>query len=791
MIIGPAGSGKSWILGSLEELWRQNSWPSIKVSGDRAQSSRSFYPFHRALAANSSAMKRHILAKRSVAKTGTLVPFAGDLVEFIADTLLNLKERKQAAKSSFLNEEEQEILFEIQELAGKKPLLVVGDDFQYWDSESMALLKLFSNSDIQSAYPFTRYLRLVCAINSSFTSDISDYISGPGPDAIEWRLQYLRIDVLEAALREFGFQGSLPAVDLHAIYSATSGHLEIIKRLAEYLSQGSVITTTARSYRDILDELIEKRILRLGPDGLRLINLLEFASLTGTNISSPELNCLADSANDKTLISLLPLAIEMEFIKQESGQTLFTHEVVQQYFHGKTVHNPDIHAAFAECIGRLRPADYRGRAVQLYAANKREDANIFFFLEYLQSLRNGDGLVTERLDEICSTTNDQDRAEFYRKLSSSYKHYFTEKLQPAIGILERIEDVFHPALIAEKDYLWALCLKKSNLREHLVFAKRLLESWLWLKNSESEQWFRMVSLLMIIEANDGQFTEAKFHEREVVSYLSARINYDQFAIAGLNLLRRRCAALHPAEIATERCRSSASYFGPQEDGSTPRNPVQFYLSLSNLSGNLIMIGSYDEAITVAKHATSIAQEFSYARFPRPQIPINNLVVSATLAQSISSHSAIRFLEAAINSAKGIGEIILLANNCAVVKALAGRLYEASDDLGQMLGICRNDAYCSYFLASNFVSTKFLLNGDCDLGKKEWDELYESIPEVADKRFLVKRHQLQREAFDVVPVSDYLSWDNFLRERYPDQLGPVWKFYGRGFIFSDIQFWSES
>jgi hypothetical protein len=35
-----------------------------------------------------------------------------------------------------------------------------------------------------------------------------------------------------------------------------------------------------------------------------------------------------------------------------------------------------------------------------------------------------------------------------------------------------------------------------------------------------------------------------------------------------------------------------------------------------------------------------------------------------------------------------------------------------------------------------------------------------------------------------------KFDSFLKDLYGPQIGPQWKFYGRGFLLSDIQFWAS-
>ena len=52
-----------------------------------------------------------------------------------------------------------------------------------------------------------------------------------------------------------------------------------------------------------------------------------------------------------------------------------------------------------------------------------------------------------------------------------------------------------------------------------------------------------------------------------------------------------------------------------------------------------------------------------------------------------------------------------------------------------------------------------------------------------------RQELLRKIVSKPPNLSAIDYDNFIIQKYGMQIGPQWAFYGRGFLLSDIQFWT--
>lgn len=104
-----------------------------------------------------------------------------------------------------------------------------------------------------------------------------------------------------------------------------------------------------------------------------------------------------------------------------------------------------------------------------------------------------------------------------------------------------------------------------------------------------------------------------------------------------------------------------------------------------------------------------------------------------------------------------------------------------------------DNYYEYFLKINFITLNYFLGHKKNL-KKKLNDLFNKIPCLpdSDKELLLYRHKAIEKTLlsaEIKSPDDY--WDNFLMKKDTMGLGKAWRFWGRGFLLSDLQFWSES
>jgi hypothetical protein len=793
LIEGPSGSGKSWLLGAVCDRWRTGERPVVRVSGDAQYSRRARYAFSSAIARLTSRLEDWRLVKTAGAKVAGVTVPGGGLAAFVVDVIANSRENQQKRAARFLSDEEREILFHLQRLAGDSHLLLAVDNLHFLDTASADFLVALRDPEVIQAYPFLNQLRIVCATAELLTPApaVEIVVGSLTPQRLV--LPHAPREHIATILRLMGATIDLPDDVVDFCAHVSGGHLEVLRLIAEYIGEDPT-----RPRRLALDGhtkhslyfLFEERVRSLGDEGRLILEALELLAVAGVGISDVELECLL-SEPYAYLAGAAKRAVELNILRRESGRRSFSHEIVQRMFLDRVeARQPEVHEKFARCVARLRSGDYASRAYHYDRAGRVDDALIMRFVEYLQRLRNGDAPVSASVEDFAADAA-PDVAEFFVTLVRAWLVFRNGEPRAAHEILENLSDVYPAVLMAEKDYLAARCVKTHGSPDARAYVVEILLRWREEPPIEFEQWFRLMSILTIMQVDHGDYAGARLTSRLIAIQLATRTSFDPFADSARHIIDRRDAALFQADIAAQRCRRAVQFF-TGGDPSSPRNPMQLYLALTNLSANLLMIGEFAEAERVAADAVAMHNAIPSIRFPRMQLPLSNLIVAAFRSESIGAEQAARSMRLVAESTPDPGDAILIHNNMAVMQALAGDLPGAAHILRAVQRRLPRDGYYAYFVSTNLTCFEYLVNGGPN-ARAQWVELATGIPMIpeADRAALQKRHALLTDAFDNVNTGEVERWWSYLNDTAPPQIGPVWNFYGYGFLLSDIQFWSEA
>jgi hypothetical protein len=301
---------------------------------------------------------------------------------------------------------------------------------------------------------------------------------------------------------------------------------------------------------------------------------------------------------------------------------------------------------------------------------------------------------------------------------------------------------------------------------------------------------------MVAHVQTGRIEEARQLETQLTAEYWKRRNVDPWALYGLNVLRRRAECLHALPTATQRLESASTYFGPSSGDPIPRHPIQYYYTLTNLVGNLLATGRFKEACATATLLEDLVRRYGSLPWPSPQIAANNSILARHLADALDPSSAAELARSLVTGSSESGDSVLLRNNYAVLTIKAGDLPKAQATLESALATLlsdRNpDGYHRYFVCNNLAGL-FALDGnlpralelmhDCD---KLLDQFYPAVQQT-----MLRRQELIGEAVRQAPNLSPDEFDRFLLQEHGPQVGPQWAFYGRGFVLSDIQFWSAA
>jgi hypothetical protein len=190
----------------------------------------------------------------------------------------------------------------------------------------------------------------------------------------------------------------------------------------------------------------------------------------------------------------------------------------------------------------------------------------------------------------------------------------------------------------------------------------------------------------------------------------------------------------------------------------------------------------------------LIRHYQSLRWPLPEIAANNSVISGYLAGTIDATIAAELLIKVAQGSAESGDRLLLQNNCAVLMVHTGRIPEARSTLETartIINSCKEpDGYHRYFVSNNLAAL-LALDGEVDRARGLIEECSAAVEEFypAIRATMARRQQLIGEAINEAPHLTPEEFDDFLIRRYGMQVGPQWAFYGRGFLLTDIQYWS--
>jgi len=330
-----------------------------------------------------------------------------------------------------------------------------------------------------------------------------------------------------------------------------------------------------------------------------------------------------------------------------------------------------------------------------------------------------------------------------------------------------------------------------NDYEHAV---KLLGHWGSLKAREPELWSRIGQVLIVGLVETSRADEARELEADLEAYYWSHRKVDPWALYSLNVLRRRSECLHHLPTATMHLERALAYFGPLGPQTLPRHPIQYFYALVNLVGNHLAAGRFDEAHQKALELETFVRDHQMMHWPGLENAANNSILAAYLSKNLAMTKATALMEQLYEGATGVGDRLLIQNNYAVFLIYADQLAKAEEllekALSELVADTRPDEYHFYFVGNNLAllrATGGNISGAQDLFTKcgdGIDRLYLAI-----RQTLRRRHELLAPALANGQELGKEKLDMYLLDHHPPQIGPQWSFYGRGFLLSDIQFWT--
>lgn len=730
---------------------------------------------------------------QAITKTPTEKPIKKSLLSSIVkdvtqlDTVAAIVEHimfKQNS-SSMLSARENELLLRLEHSANNKAPVFLIYGFSNFDCNSLELTSLLLSGKLNEAFPFLKNSRFLFLCE---TSEESSFVLQRIKlcEHIDIHLSLPQLNNISEILSKICPGSDFIPADQEKIFCLSGGRLSVIEILSHHLQlKGQSIIN--QSTQDLISNTLSKRISKMGELGAKLENILVFAANIGNTFNIP----LLKKATDPVSCDLALKSGEDEYLTKCNNKTgrFICHEV-WSYFSSCASEDKkqEIARILERAVYYFDPYDYLTRARYFEQAGLRNDALDLYILAYNSIFLEGITPDNNLLTRIAALSKQCGEGEYWNDLSRAYSSINQLDYLTCAIILENMALPSSERLLLLKEYLTGLCFHKLGLRsEHQQEAMITMEmAAAHAYDIEEGIWCDCQNALISFWMNaHGNITAAKQACKELTYYYTQK-SFSAFAQKGLHALERKWGAIFSAERAVIRTKKSVEYF---------RNsyyPSQYLMSLNNHAANLILIGHYDEAMYYLNEAFSALKNYPSVSINRMYL-LNNYILCAVLSKKLKPDVAYQKLLSIIEEKEFSDWIIILKLNCAIYMALSGNTSDAENNLRELECTIQaiDDDYYSFYVYSNLAAVLYLrgnrveavqmLKSQCLKAPTLFKATEKTQAEARTKQWITVMEQ--------EIIEDPKIFDSFLLDGNCVQ--SQWHFWKRGFLYSDIQFWSES
>lgn len=798
---GPPGVGKSWLAKDIGELWESNGGSTVLIEGDQLRADASLYPFTFAMGGLPRRLGSMGPAIAGVARAAEALAGTAGIITATIEAVAKTRELQRRDRRMFLGQSEQMILHELERLGKRRPLLVIADNLHWWDTSSLALLRHLGDRRTWEAFPFLSELRLLGV------QTIEPYQSVANPEAHDallapsrtcrFPLQRVPRDDFERVLAAVG-AGDPPAPAVaDAVHSLSGGHLALVTRCAERIAKGeTAVFLAAPDAEAFLQTLLTERMWALGRQGKQAMALLQIAALLGSTFRRDEVCCAAETEESETL-KLMRYCRGEGFLEVVDGLDRFVHDIYREYF--RQLGDSDttaIYERLSDCLRQSRPAEYQLRCLNALNAERLSEGAALAVHAALQADREGRDWRQLPPAILHALSTDQGLSVVER-VTEALRHLKRYRFDECLASLDRLPRRLAKSLAAEAEYVRAMCLMSTRSEQDRAKGRLILEGWDEFVDEEPEIGMRLKLLLLYGLFHLSDKERGWTLETQIVRLLSERSGYDPAAEDALYTLDRCSSGLHPPDAALVRIREAVTHFGPKDEQSVLRRPVEYYRSMVNLVAKLIETADYEEACAVSQRVARLIDEYEPGVVSRLDFAYTNQVQAEYRVGAIDAEEAARRQREIVATCDMDHDPYYVENPLAVYLALAGEHAEAIEILdrldAKLMRECRHpEPSMVYLLRGNRCAVRFV-SGDVSRAQVEWHALEEvaRARNYVDRDIVMHRHELLADLIDAGEPISATHFDTILIERYPDRLGPIWGNFGHGFALPALELWREN
>lgn len=800
IIKGTSGTGKSFLLNCVETQQEGITF-TYKLEGDYYLRSRDFYPFLNFINSMYLHDKKNIRntivregIKNTIGELGSLSPLGDDLLSVCITELSNVGRKKRELYNSIFCKEELDVLFPLEYFCSKeKQVIFLIDDLQYWDSKSLRLLYTLMKMQ-NNEYVFLKNAQFVGVINTDF-HNYDDELNGiiTLADQCVYKMDVTSKENYKTVLKQLGLDITLSNELIEALYSISGGNLQLTADIVLLLNDEKNIDETVRKIISDknLGHLLIERLSKINDKGNMINETLKYASLFGSSFYYHDLEQVLEK-DESYIRNLIEAAQEFCLVYKSANGASFIHELIREAYKIETQENKvKYYTGYANCLKILYPGKYKERAESLRDAGEYESAAIISILDFLKQLRTN---KTNCLDSYTHLELPYYLKDFMESMEKAYNFFFGGAYDKCLFVLDSIDDIFPSVLQAEKYYLVSITLSKWLDTSSRKRAFKCLEPFLNIAyiDNEIEVWERIVSAYIIACVHNNACEEAKKYEIQLKESIGKRIAFDIDASYKINIMRRKASSLHNPEQSFISTEKSKNFFAPKIKGGLPLDPIEYYMSLNNFLATSLMAGEFETTLNEATEILSLPKKIKYLKFPRFEMPINNAILIYYLNNQITADKACERLQQVIDTynLESSTEVIIRVN-IAIFHAISNNLSKSLNILknlfDKMKEIDNLEFYYKYLVEVNFKVIEYL-NGDKS-SLNTLSKLQKECVSQGEKYLEAHVKSLVDLSTQTLPIDT--SWYITPLTDFKLEHSNCWKYYGRKYLFGELEFWSES
>lgn len=709
-----------------------------------------------------------------------------------SETVGYLLDMNNALNRNAIGERYRDILIFIEELTQDIPPIFLFFNFSEYDLESRNLIQWMVMGKLNRFYPFLEKAKYVFLCDENENFDL--YCDICALKHVDLTLQEPMKKHVPEIWNRYVEGRKLSSEDIQQIHSFSGGKLSNVELIISFLSQQTEIEWTNDNFTLFITNIFNMRLSDLKNWKNDVKELLELAARIGEIFDLRWINYSLGKISQGRYESLLKKCSQEQFITYSEKRGKFTNKLIWEFFNNSShLRKKELARMLSQTVDYFSPHDYFSRAFYTEESGDEKTAHELYVFEYWRRIKENlpvSDEFTKKLYKLCKKYN---TSAYLRLIKTYYEKQADGQYYEMLSDLENADAMYEQPLrlLLLKDFLLSCIYHKVSAdREMNNRALLLMEQVEAECEKIGEMAFRCncLSTLISFYANMGETNKALGTSKKLIYYYSQRKDFDNNALIGIQILNRKSSAFMSTEIAVKKTGESKNYF------KNTMLYAQYVMALNNHGANLFVLGKFDRALNCMQEAISFIGKHPTVKV-NPVYIWNNFYLATFYAEKANRIYALEQLEKLVAKLEDTELKIIPLINLSIfymierqdlgIELALKYLEDAAN-----LNIELQDDYYEYYINANKAAVLYLQN-ECSnaiLYMKKC-QFPPALMKASERIYLKKRTQQWLQVMEQNTNVTFEEFDTYLLANEQDNT--AWIFMGRGFLPSDIQFWSES